>query len=105
MITIEFDTFWSDQEDLKNNIIGIVEKTIGKATETRVIKDDDADLDSTYSIQLDYDKFDIDNFSYYNELKQIAISNELYVTVSDDFSNYRKGFWYDENIDWTTQCL
>lgn len=105
MITIDFNSFWYEQEDLKNSCITFIIDTIGEPNEIRIIKEDESDPQSSYSVQMDYEDFDIEYFNYYDEIKDFARNNELYVVVYDDFSDYRKGYWYDESPDWVEQNL
>lgn len=103
MITIDFNSFWFDQDELKKSCIEFVERHAGPSEKITILKDDENDPESSYSILFKYGKYTLTNFEFYDNLKDFAEENELYVVVYDHNTKQKKGFWYDEEDDWIVQ--
>jgi hypothetical protein len=103
MITIDFNSFWSDQVDLKDTCVEFVESTVGSANKVVVLKEDNEDPESSFSLFFNYENLQLDDFEFYDDLMDFARENELYVIIYDHTSKMRKGYWYDEDEDWIEQ--
>jgi hypothetical protein len=102
-ITIDFNTFWLGQEDLKLECINYIKSNIGEPTKVTTLIDDESDDESGTSILFYYEDFSIDSFSNWDELYDYANETELYVLVYDHETHIRKGYWYDEDAEWIEQ--
>ena len=105
MITIDYNSFWSEQIELKETCIEFIETILGPYEKVTISKDDEKDPESSFSIYLNYSEFTLTNFSYYDELADFARENALYVIVYDHNNKTRKGYWYDEDDDWVIQKM
>lgn len=103
MITIDFNTFWNEQDELKDSCIEYIYSILGPSEKTTISKDDESDPESSFSIYLNYSNYTLNDFNFYDELMDFAIENELYVIVYDHNSKSRKGYWYDEDDEWIEQ--
>lgn len=103
MITIDFNSFWSDQQDLKKTCIDFVESHAGKPDKIIIVKEDQEDPESSFYVYMNYYNYNINDFDYYDELKDFADEYELYVIVYDHDTKDRKGYWYDEDDKWILQ--
>ena len=102
-ITIDFNTFWADQKDLKKECINYIESNIGKPNKITTLLEDETDEESGYSVLFYYEDFSMDTFSNWDELFDYANETELYVLVYDHSTHIRKGYWYDEDSEWIEQ--
>jgi predicted ferric reductase len=102
MITIDIYHF-AFSDELKDTCIEFTESLIGSSKNLRILKEDENDPESSYSILLDYADFNLEDFEFYDELRDFATENEVVVIVYDHDSKTRKGFWYDEEDEWITQ--
>jgi hypothetical protein len=105
MITIHILLFDSDQDDLSKACIEFVEGTVGPSDKVIILKEDDDDPESEFSVMMNYPGLTLDGFEYYDELMDYARENELYVIVFDHDTKYRKGYWYDEEQEWIEQFM
>lgn len=105
MITIDFNSFWSDQNELKDTCIEFIEHNIGEPDKVSIVKEDDTDPDSSFSLYINFNEMNVLDFGYYDELMDFARENELYVIVYDHETQTRKGFWYDEDEEWLEQHM
>jgi hypothetical protein len=103
MITIDFNSFWSEQDELKESCIEFIQDILGPSEKVTILKDDENDPESSFSVYLNYSKFTLNDFSFYDELMDFARENELYVILYDHNTKSRKGYWYDEEDDWIEQ--
>jgi hypothetical protein len=102
-ITIDFNLFWPGQEDLETQCTEFIEGTIGAPDKTTILKEDESDDESGYSVLFYYENLSIDSFSNWDELYDFANETELYVLVYDHETHIRKGYWYDEDVEWIEQ--
>jgi hypothetical protein len=105
MITIHILTFWSDQDEFSKACIEFVVSTVGPSDKVIILKEDEDDPDSDFSVLMNYSGYTLDSFEYYDELMDYASENELYVIVFDHDTKYRKGYWYDEEQEWIEQFM
>jgi len=103
MITIDFNSFGSEQDKLKESCIEFIQDILGPSEKVTILKDDENDPESSFSVYINYSKFTLNNFSFYDELMDFARENELYVILYDHNTKSRKGYWYDEEDDWIEQ--
>jgi hypothetical protein len=103
MITIDFNSFWTDQNDLKESCIEFIQNILGTSEKITIQYEDENDPESSYSVLLNYAKYSLHDFNFYDELMDFARENELYVVVYDHNTKKRKGYWYDEEEDWIEQ--
>lgn len=101
MITIDI-YHYAFNDELKDSCIEFTESLIGSSANLRVLKEDENDPES-YSILFDYAEYNLEDFEFYDELRDFATENEVVVIVYDHDSKTRKGFWYDEEDEWITQ--
>ena len=102
-ITIDFNIFWPGQEDLQAQCKEFIEANIGISDNIVILKEDETDEESGYSVLFYYEEFSIDSFSNWDDLYDFANETELYVIVYDHSTHIRKGYWYDEEEDWIEQ--
>ena len=100
MITIDFNTFWSEQNLLKETCIDFIHNILGPSDRVTIKKDDESDSESSFSVYFNYSKYQLKGFGFFDELMDFAIHNELYVIVYDHDTKSRKGYWYDEDDEW-----
>lgn len=100
MITIDINSFWSEQNELSKSCIEFVESIAGSAEKITILKEVENDPESNYSVLLNYPDYKLVDFKFYDELMDFARENELYVIVFDHDTKHRKGYWYDEEEDW-----
>ena len=103
MITIDFNSFGSEQDELKESCIEFIQDILGPSEMVTILKDDENDPESSFSVYINYSKFTLNNFSFYDELMDFARENELYVILYDHNTKSRKGYWYDEEDVWIEQ--
>jgi hypothetical protein len=99
MLTIDFNSFWSEQTSIKGDCILLMERLFGYA-DVRVVFDDVTDPESTYSLFFNYPNLELTGFKFYDELATFVTKNELYVVIYDHNAKTRRGFWYDESSEW-----
>ena len=102
-ITIDINTFWADQDDLKLKCINYIESNIGNPDKITTLKEDETDPESGYSLLFYYKDLTLKVFSLWDELYDYANETELYVLVYDHSTHVRKGYWYDEDDKWIRQ--
>lgn len=112
MITIDFNSFWKEDNLLKEDTIEFVKTNIGEPDKITLWKEIKEDLDSNYSIFFNYKDFHLHgdkqgyfNPNYWEVIKNFSITNELYVLVYDHNSKIRYGYWYDEEASWVCQNI
>ena len=112
MITIDFNSFWKEDDLLKKSTIEFIETNIGEPNKITLQKEIKEDLDSNYSIFFNYKDFhlhgDKEGYfdpNYWGLLKNFSKINELYVLVYDHNSKIRYGYWYDEDDSWVCQHI
>lgn len=105
MITIDFNIFSFEHEEMKQSCIEYVQNVAGTPGNITIRKEDEEDPESEYSVHIHYPEYTLDKFEYYDELMDFARENELYVIVYDHDTKNRKGYWYDEEEDWIQQDL
>lgn len=103
MITIDFNSFWGDQQDVKKTCLEFVESLAGKPDKITILKEVEDDPESSFDIYLHYSKYNLNNFKFYDELMEFANQFELYVVVYDHSIKDQKGYWYDESDVWVRQ--
>ena len=103
MITIDFNSFSPEDDNLKESCIEFIQDILGPSEKVTILKDDENDPESSFSVYINYSKFTLNNFSFYDELMDFARENELYVILYDHNTKSRKGYWYDEEDDWIEQ--
>ena len=103
MITIDFNSFCSNQNDLKESCIEFIQNILDTSEKITIQKEDVNDPESSFSVLLNYSMYSLNDFSFYDELMDFARENELYVIVYDHNTKKRKGYWYDEEEDWIEQ--
>jgi hypothetical protein len=102
MITIDI-YHYAFSDELRDTCIEFAESLIGSSKNLRILKEDENDLEPSYSILFDYADYNLEDFEFYSELSDFATENEVFVIVYDHDSKTRKGFWYDEEDEWITQ--
>ena len=102
MITIDI-YHYAFSDELKESCIEFTESMIGSSKNLRIVKEDENDTESSYSVLFDYPDYNLDDFEFYNELRDFATENEVVVIVYDHDSKTRRGFWYDEDDEWIEQ--
>jgi hypothetical protein len=103
MITIDFNSFGSEQDALSKACVEFIENIAGSSEKITILKEDEDDPESSYSVLLNYSEYTLIDFEFYDELMDFASENELYVLVYDHNTKNRKGYWYDEEEDWVQQ--
>ena len=88
---------------MKESCIEFIQDILGPSEKVTILKDDENDPESSFSVYINYSKFTLNNFSFYDELMDFARENELYVILYDHNTKSRKGYWYDEEDDWIEQ--
>lgn len=102
-ITIDINIFLADHDDSKLQCINYIESNIGKPDKTTILKGNDKDPESEYSLLFYYKDLSLKKFSFWDELYDYANETELYVVVYDHSTHVRKGYWYDEDDRWIKQ--
>ncbi len=64
MITIDFNSFWSEQEELKESCIEFVQNMLGSSEKVTILKEDANDPESSFSVYLNYSKYTLNDFSF-----------------------------------------
>ena len=105
MLTVEFTTFWPEQQALKQECIDFMAMNAGVADCIAVHLEDPADPESSFAVLFHFKELNMDDFPLWDELKEFAAANELYVLAYDHHSNRRRGYWYDEEDEWIVQEL
>jgi hypothetical protein len=105
MVTIDFNSFWSEQDELKESCIEFIQNILGPSEKVTILKEDENDPESSFSVFLNYSKYTLNDFNFYDELMDFARENELYVIVYDHNTKSRKGYWYDEDDEWIEQDM
>jgi hypothetical protein len=105
MITIDFNSFWSEQDLLKDSCIEFIQTILGPSKKVTILKEDENDPESSFSVLLNYSEYTLNDFNFYEELMDFARENELYVIVYDHNTKSRKGYWYDEDDEWIEQDM
>jgi hypothetical protein len=99
-LTIDFNIFLPGQEDIETQCTEFIEGTIGTPNKTTVVKLDESDPEAGYSLLFYYKDLSLNDFSFWDELYDIANETELYVIVYDHSTHVSKGYWYDEDSEW-----
>jgi len=112
MVTIDFNSFWKEDDLLKKSTIDFVKANIGEPNKITLWKEIKEDLDSNYSIFFNFDNLHLhgDKLGYFDPnywevIKTSSKINELYVLVYDHNSKIRYGYWYDEKDSWVYQNI
>lgn len=105
MLTIEFTSFWPEQQALKQKCLDFMTMQAGDVNRIVVHLEDESDPESSFSLLFHFSALLMDDFSLWDVLRGFAIANELYVLVYDHDSQRRKGYWYDEADEWIVQEL
>jgi hypothetical protein len=112
MITIDFNSFWKEDDLLKKSTIEFIEINIGEPDKIILQKEIKEDPDSNYSIFFNYKDFHLHGVkegyfdpNYWGLLKNFSKINEIYVLVYDHDSKIRYGYWYDEVDYWVHQNI
>ena len=112
MITIDFNSFWNEDKDLKDSTIQFVESISGKPDKITIYREVEEDEESNYSIFFNYKNYHLQgdqegrfNSNLWEELKKFAKKNELYVIVYDHDSKMRFAYWYDENPSFSAEVI
>jgi len=100
MITIDFNSFWFEQDELKESCIEFIQNILGPSDKLTILKEDENDSESSFSVYFNYSNYQLNSFDFFDELMDFAIHNELYVIVYDHDTKSRKGYWYDEDDEW-----
>jgi hypothetical protein len=100
MITIDFNSFWFEQDELKESCIEFIQNILGPSDKLTILKEDENDSESSFSVYFNYSNYQLNSFGFFDELMDFAIHNELYVIVYDHDTKSRKGYWYDEDDEW-----
>ena len=102
MITITFDTFSTDELELKNKCMRVIPNWIGEPDQI-IEQPDSSDPEGSYAIWFHYKSINMADFEFWTALETFAVKNEKYVVVYDHQNNKRKGYWYDEESEWIEQ--
>jgi len=112
MITIDFNSFWKDDNHLKKSTIEFVKTNIGNPDKITLWKEIQEDEESNYSIFFNFKDFHLHGNklgsfdpNYWEVLKNFSRINDLYVLVYDHNSKIRYGYWYDEEPLWVYQDI
>ena len=112
MITIDFNSFWKEDDLLKKSTIEFIKTNIGDPDNVTLWKETKEDPESNYSIFFNFKGFHLHGDkqgyfdpNYWGLLKNFSKINELYVLVYDHNSKIRYGFWYDEDDSWVCQHI
>ena len=112
MITIDFNSFWKEDDDLKKSTINFVKNNLGNPDKIIFWREIQEDIDSNYSIFFNYKDLHIfgDKVGYFDPnfweiLKKYSKINELYIIVYDHDSKIRYGYWFDEEPSWIYQDI
>ena len=103
MITIDFNSFSPEDDDLKESCIEFIQNILDNSEKVTIKKEDENDPESSYSLFLNYSNHTLNDFSFYDELMDFSRENDLYVVVYDHNTKKRKGYWYDEEEEWIEQ--
>jgi hypothetical protein len=97
-ISIEYKYFWHEQEDLKLQCIKYIESNIGKPDKITILKEDELDLESCFSILFYFKNLSFNDFSLWDELSDFSDELEIDVFVYDHLTHNVKDYLYGE--DW-----
>ena len=75
----------------------------GDADRIAVHLEDSTEDESSFALLFHFKELNMEDFSLWDELKEFAAENELYMLAYDHHSNSRKGYWCDEEDEWITQ--
>ena len=104
MITITFDTFSTDEVELKNKCMRVIPNWIGEP-DNLIVHPDESDPENAFGLWFHYKSTKMADFEFWTALESFAERNEKYVVVYDHLNNKRKGFWYDEELEWIEQDI
>jgi len=105
MITIDFQSFWFEEDEKKDSCIEFVQNLLGPAENVKILKEDENDPESSFKVHLNYSKFTLNDFKFYDELMDFAREIEIYVFLFDHNTKSRKAYEYDEDDDWFEEEL
>jgi hypothetical protein len=100
-ISIEYRNLWFDQQDLKFKCINYIESNIGKPDKLTILKDNESDLESSFSILFYFKNISYDDFSFWDELSDFSDEFEIDVFVYDHLTHNIKDYLYGEDWDET----
>jgi hypothetical protein len=100
-ITIKYPDFWVDQQDLKLQCISYVESNIGKPDKITILKDDESDLESCFSLLFYFKNISYNDFSQWDELSDFSDELEIDCFVYDHLTHNVKDYLYGEDWDET----
>ncbi len=103
MITITFEPY-EGAEYLEKFKHGIT-RQFGQADKVIVKYEDESDHESPYALWFHYGSVKMEDFALWENLGGYAKLRQKYVIVYDHLNNKRKGFWYDEELEWIEQDI
>ena len=103
MITISWQSFWSDETKEIQACKEFMPLVINGLNATKEIKEDPEDEESCIELVFQYYDLTLNAHDAWNEMADFARQNELYVVVYDHDTYDRMGFWYDEQDEWIEQ--
>jgi sugar-specific transcriptional regulator TrmB len=103
MITITFEPYEGEEylEKFKHGIT----RQFGEADKVIVKYEDESDPESPYALWFHYSSVKMENFALWENLGGYAEVRKKYVIVYDHLNSKRKGFWYDEELEWIEQDI
>jgi len=82
MITIDI-YHYAFSDELKESCIEFTESMIGSSKNLRIVKEDENDTESSYSVLFDYPDYNLDDFSKY-------LNPEILILQTKNFSSVKR---------------
>jgi hypothetical protein len=105
MITITFEPYEGESLNYLEKFKGGITKKFGEADKIIVKREDESDPESPCALWFHYSSVKMEDFALWEELGRFAEGREKYVIVYDHLNSKRKGFWYDEELEWIEQDI
>jgi hypothetical protein len=105
MITITFEPYEGEELNYLEKFKGGITRKFGEADKIIVKLEDESDPESPCALWFHYSSVKMEDFALWEELGRFAEGREKYVIIYDHLNSKRKGFWYDEELEWIEQDI